>query len=422
MKNMEGSSYNDKLDRLDRCAGLKKVDRVPIGAATLYFPAKYSHISYEDMYYDQEKYKNASVRFAKDFNWDAACMLRTFETVTLGLSLAGTDPQNEVNTALAAVLGGGSAPDLLNDHYSSHPGREIPSDTESQFKIKNPVMTSEEYDEFIDDPFGFLNRKVVPRVYGALEEPGSSQSICALMKFGMKLGTALDDLQVFTQEMKTADCPPWYMAICPNPLDVLGAFLRDFDKVILDIHRVPDKVHKACEALLPILLAVGKATGEISYQLTGSRRVFFPVWYNSFLSEKQYREFHWPYLKYLCEELIKAGYTPLLSLQGTYDHLLETLLELPAGKAIAWFDRTDPVKARDIIGDHMCIAGGISPSLLIGGSVQEIDLQVKKLLTEMKKAAGFIFTLPFNAIGPAKIENVLAMTEAVHRYGGYTQP
>lgn len=30
----------------------------------------------------------------------------------------------------------------------------------------------------------------------------------------------------------------------------------------------------------------------------------------------------------------------------------------------------------------------------------------------MKKAAGFIFTLPFNAIGPAKIENVLARTEA----------
>ena len=41
MKNMEGSSYNDKLDRLDRCAGLKKFDRVPIGAANLYYTAKY---------------------------------------------------------------------------------------------------------------------------------------------------------------------------------------------------------------------------------------------------------------------------------------------------------------------------------------------------------------------------------------------
>jgi hypothetical protein len=37
----------------------------------------------------------------------------------------------------------------------------------------------------------------------------------------------------------------------------------------------------------------------------------------------------------------------------------------------------------------------------------------------MKSARGFIFTLPFNAIGPAKIENVKRMTEAVRRYGNY---
>lgn len=419
MKNLKASSYSKKLDRLDKCAALQKTDRVPIGAATLYFPAKYSCISYEDMLYDQEKYRKASVKFAQDFNWDAACMLRTFETVTLGLALAGTDPPSAVNAAVASVLGGGFAHDLLKDNYSSHPGRELPPDVESQFKIKQPVMAAEEYDEFIEDPFGFLNSKVIPRVYRALSNPGSPESICALMNFGMKLGTALDGLQLFTQEMKGANCPPWYMALCPNPLDVLGAFLRDFDKAILDIHRIPDKVHKACEALLPVLLAVGKATGEISFQLTGSRRVFLPVWYNSFLSVKQFKEFHWPYLKYLCEELIKDGFTPLLSLQGTYDHLLDTLLELPAGKSIAWFDRTDPIKARAVIGDHMCIAGGISPASLIGDTPEEIDRQVKTLLAEMKKASGFIFTLPFNAIGPASIENVKAMTDAVHRYGVY---
>jgi uroporphyrinogen-III decarboxylase len=168
-----------------------------------------------------------------------------------------------------------------------------------------------------------------------------------------------------------------------------------------------------------VLAAVGKATGEISYQLTGSRRVFCPVWYNSFLSKKEYREFHWPYLKYICEELIKADFVPLLSLQGTYDHLLDTLLELPEGKAIAWFDRTDPVKAKEVIGDHLCIAGGISPALLIGGTPKETDGRVKALLDDMKSARGFIFTLPFNAIGPAKTENVIAMTEAVHKYGAY---
>jgi uroporphyrinogen-III decarboxylase len=117
--------------------------------------------------------------------------------------------------------------------------------------------------------------------------------------------------------------------------------------------------------------------------------------------------------------LIKADFTPLLSLQGTYDHLLDTLLELPEGRAIAWFDRTDPVKAKEVIGNHLCIAGGLPPALLIGGAPSEVDERVNALLEDMKTARGFIFTLPFNAIGPAKTENVIAMTEAVHKYGAY---
>jgi uroporphyrinogen-III decarboxylase len=419
MANIGASSYEDKLERLDKCTRLEKPDRVPIGVATLYFPAKYSGISYEQMYYDQGKYLGAAKKFARDFNWDAACFLRSFESVTLGLSLAGTDPATAINVAVASVLGGGFSHDILKDIYSSQPGREIDADNESQFKIKQPVMSVEEYDEFIEDPFGFLGNKVVPRVYGALSKPGSAEAATALVNLGMKLNTALGELQQFAQEMKTVCCPPWYMALAPNPLDTLGAFIRDFDKVLMDIHRVPSKVKKICETLAPVLAAVGKATGEISYQLTGSRRVFCPVWYNSFLSKKEYREFHWPYLKYICEELIKADFVPLLSLQGTYDHLLDTLLELPEGKAIAWFDRTDPVKAKEVIGDHLCIAGGISPALLIGGTPEETDGRVKTLLDDMKTARGFIFTLPFNAIGPAKTENIIAMTDAVHKYGAY---
>ncbi len=419
MKTINASSYDEKQERLNKCVRLEKVDRVPIGIATLYFPAKYSHITYEEMYYDNDKYKKAAIKFAHDFNWDAACMLRSFESVTLGLALAGHDPSTAINIAVASVLGGGFSHDILKDNYSLHPGRELSINVESQFRIKNPVMNDDEYDEFIEDPFEFLNTKVVPRVYNSLSKPGSSEATSALVNLGMKLNTALSDVQQFTKDMKEANCPPWYMALNPNPLDVLGAFLRNFDKVLLDIHRMPEKVKKFCEILTPVLVAVGKATGEISYKLTGSRRVFCPVWYNSFLSKKQFKEFHWPYLKYICEELIKADFIPLLSLQGTYDHLLDTLLELPKGKAIAWFDRTSPIKAKEIIGNHMCIAGGISPALLIGGTQEEVDTHVKSLVEEMKNASGFIFTLPFNAIGPAKVENVIAMTEAVHKYGFY---
>ena len=413
------SSYDEKLERLDKCVRFEKVDRVPIGIATLYFPAKYSGITYEEMFYDNEKYADAALKFARDFNWDAACMLRSFETLTLGLALAGTDPATAVPVAATSVLGGGFAHDILKDQYSSHPGRELPANVESQFIIKEPVMSEDEYDELIEDPFRFLNDKVVPRVYGALRDPASGEAKTALINLGMKLPPMLGEVQKFTSAMRESGCPPWYMGLNPNPLDTLGAFLRDFDKVLFDIRRFPEKVKKICEMLAPVLVAVGKATGDISYQLTGSRRVFCPVWYNSFLSAKQFREFHWPYLKYICEELIKADFTPLLSLQGTYDHLLDTLLELPAGKAIAWFDRTDPVEARKVLGNHICVAGGISPALLIGGTPDEVRGRVKALLDEVKGDGGFIFSMPFNALGPAKVENVIAMTEAVHEYGVY---
>jgi len=35
----------------------------------------------------------------------------------------------------------------------------------------------------------------------------------------------------------------------------------------------------------------------------------------------------------------------------------------------------------------------------------------------MKDARGFIYTLPFNAIGTAKTVNLKAMTDAVMKYG-----
>ncbi|MDR3338114.1 MAG: hypothetical protein LBT16_13020, partial [Treponema sp.] len=231
MTHLNASSYEEKLERLDKCTRLETVDRVPLAAATLYFPAKYAGITYEEMYYDQGKYVSAAKKFARDFNWDAACFLRSFESVTLGLSLAGTDPAMAINVAVASVLGGGFTHDILKDGYSSLPGREVPADNESQFKIKEPLMAMEEYDAFIEDPFGFLNSKVVPRVYGALRNPGSGEATNALINFGLKLNTALVDLQAFTGEMKAVSCPPWYMALAPNPLDALGAFIRDFDKV-----------------------------------------------------------------------------------------------------------------------------------------------------------------------------------------------
>ncbi|HCX65901.1 MAG TPA: hypothetical protein DHN33_11915 [Eubacteriaceae bacterium] len=385
----------------------------------MYFPANYSNITYESMFYDHASYTRAATTFAKDFNWDAACLLRSFETVPLGLSLATTKPETAINAAIASVVGGGFAHDILKDVYCNHPGRESPVDQESQFTIKKSILSDKEYDSFSADPLGYLSSELIPRIYESLDPEDEGKSRNALIEFGFHLNSTMNNVVDFTEKMKEAQCPPWYMALAPNPLDFLGAFLRNFDKVFMDIKRYPEKIKNICEQLAPVFVAVGKATGELSYNLTGSKRVFMPVWYNSFLSKHDYQEFHWPYIKFIGEELIKDGYTPLFSYQGEHDHLLDTILELPEGKSIAWFDRTNVTTAKTVIGEHSCIAGGISPSMLIGNTEAEVEQNVKETLAEMKSARGFIYTLPFNAIGPAKVENVQKMTETVFKYGRY---
>lgn len=412
-------TYNAKLERLDAAAAAKQPDRVPIGIATTYFPAKYAGISYEEMFNEQPKYISAATKFAEDFDWDAVSLHRSFESVPLGLALAGYDPDLAILAAVSSVLAGGASHDILDDNYSSMPGRELKPNVESQFALDTPVMSDNEYEDLISKPFDYLMETVIPRTYNNLKNLHSPAGVGTLLKMGQELQKFPAFLTEYVTKMKEAGTPQWYYALAPNPLDFIGAFLRDFDTLSLDLYRKPDLVKKACETLAPVLAAVGKLTGKISLDTTGSRRVFCPIWYNTYLSPDKFKEFHFPYIKQIVNELVEAGFTPLMSFQGSTDHLLDFLLELPEGKVILWFDKTDLKKVQDVVGDKYCLAGGIPSSLLIGGTPEKIKTRVQDLMDNFKSGGGFIISTEFNGIGDAKPENVRAMTDAVRKLGQY---
>ncbi|TXT59583.1 MAG: hypothetical protein BAJALOKI2v1_190007 [Promethearchaeota archaeon] len=412
-------AINRKLERLDIATQGKVPDRVPLGIATTYFPAKYAGETYHDIFYDNETYVKVATKFAEDFNWDGLSLHRSFESVPLGLALAGYDPDLAISVAVSSVLAGGASHDILGDVYSSMPGRELKENVESQFVMDQPVMFDDEYDALIENPFGYLMKTVIPRAYTNLSDLESPKAVGSLLKMGQELAKFPPFLQEFVGKMREKAWVPWYYALTPNPLDFIGAWLRDFDTLSLDLYRKPEKVKAACEKLAPVLAAVGKMTGNISKQFTGSKRVFCPIWYNTYLSPEKYKEFHFPYIKMIVNELVEAGFTPLMSFQGRYDHLLDTLLELPKGKVILWFDKTDLNKVREVVGDDYCLAGGVLSSLLIGGTPEKVDHHIQHLMEDQKPNGGFIVSTEFNGMGDAKVENVKALTEAVMKYGKY---
>ncbi|MFX0009327.1 MAG: uroporphyrinogen decarboxylase family protein [Candidatus Hermodarchaeota archaeon] len=408
-----------KIKRMEDAAAVKVPDRIPIGIATSYFPAKYAGVTYEDMWYDNNKYIEIGEKFCRDFNWDAVSFHRSFESVPIGLSLASFDADLAILVAVNSVLGGGASHDILADVYSSNPGREVGKNIESQFVIEKPVMNDDEWDLLIEKPFEFMTETILSRAYKNLADKGSPAYVGSLIKFGMEVAKFPAFLMEMAGKLKAEAWLPYYYAVAPNPLDFFGAFYRDFDVLSLDLYRHPEKVKKACAGLAPVLAAVGKMTGKISLDVTGSRRVFCPIWYNTYLSPEKFKEFHFPYIKQIVNELIEADFTPLMSFQGRSDHLLEIYKELPAGKVIMWFDKTDVVKAREVLGDKYCIAGGIPSSLLIGGTPDKVREHTKRLIDNMKTGGTFIVSSEFNGMGDAKVENVKAMTETVMNYGKY---
>ena len=139
---------------------------------------------------------------------------------------------------------------------------------------------------------------------------------------------------------------------------------------------------------------------------------------DGFMSIKDFERFYWPTLKKAILKTIELGCITAPFWEGIWDQRLEYLLDLPKGKFIFWCENTDIFRAKEILGDHCCIQGGMPPTILQVGSTQDVEEHTKKLIKIVGKNGGFILG-PGSAMDYAKPENVRTMVETVKKYGKY---
>ena len=155
-------------------------------------------------------------------------------------------------------------------------------------------------------------------------------------------------------------------------------------------------------------------------KMSDNPRVFIPLHRGAdgFMSLKQFETFYWPTLKGLMIGLIDAGLTPCPFFEGNYDSRLEYLFELPRGKVLGYFDSSDILRVKDVLGNHLCIMGNVPPSLLQTGSPQDVREHCKHLIDNVGKGGGYIMA-PRSAIDEVKPENLKAMIDFTMEYGVY---
>jgi len=333
----------------------------------------------------------------------------------------------------------------LGDRMTKWPGYGLDASGSFQYH-ESEYMKAEDYDELLADPSDFAIRHYLPRVFSELQGLAmlpplgislfgayalmQASSVFAIPPVASSFQTLLKagELQFQWVQRHIESCKrlaalgflPMEFFDGPNvsaPFDFLSDTLRGMRGVFSDMRRCPDKLLAAEEKIIPIQLEFAIA----QCQVRKNPYTFMPLHRGSdgFMSLENFERFYWPQLKRAILALVEAGITPFILWEGCWDQRLRYIAQLPKGKTIGVFQNTDLIKAKEILGDIMCIVGGMPNSFLIGDDAVAVREQTHRMCETVGEGGGFMM-MPavgdLQGCNPAMIE---AWSEATREFGTY---
>lgn len=391
--------YQERLSRYVTALRNEKPDMVPVRPFVAEFTAKYAGYTCQEVTHDYAAAFEAAVRTAKDFGWDAVVPNMVY-----------------VWTGLAQAVG---------LRYYGIPGLGIPPD--SGFNYIEPsedqaFMKADEYDALISDPTAFLYNVWLPRVSTEVVRPGQPatyrnnlsfvKGAMAMLSYFTAFGPQIDRLRC---ESGTASA---IAGIFKAPFDIIGDKLRGFVGLTMDMQTQPDKVLKACEALMPHLCQVGLTTAD------PAKQVPIGFWMHRgcvpFINPRQFDSHYWPTLKPIIEEFWKHGHQTLFYAEGKWKHHLETFRELPERSIVFHCDQDDIFHVHQKLHDRFALSGGIPNALLSYGKPEEVRSYCRRVIDEVAAEGGYIMDAGAIMQNDTSIENLRVLTQTAREFGAYS--
>lgn len=409
--------FAERSKRLQDVMQLKRPDRIPVILDASYMLAEMYGVTRQEQHENEEKELEMLEKAALHFQPD---------------SILGIFPFT--NWEANAVVG---------DRMTKFPGHGLGPDGSFQFQ-EGEYMKGEDYDAFIEDPGDWAIRKYWPRVFTELEglkylpplgnaafgcysllylggftAPPLAKAFHALAR-AIEARVAADGRMMRTTQRLGAlgFVPhPIAVAVIEAPFDLMSDTLRGMRGIMLDLRRRPEKLLAAQEKVIRFELE-----GAIDWsRATGINFSFIPLHRGSdgFMSIPQFEKFYWAQLKTLMLGLIDAGITPVVFYEGTWNERLKHLAELPKGKTVGWFQSSDIFKVKEIVGDTMCIMGGMPNTLLQAGTPEKVREFTVELCKKVGKDGGFIMTTGVGEMEGCKPELAKVWVETTKEHGVY---
>ena len=376
--------YMTATERLETAIRLGKPDRVPVIPILDHFSAHYGGITQQEMFFDLKKADMALEKTIQD--------------------LGPIDGQHLSYAGIGRIMG------VIFPNPPIMPGvGSVPPDAQFQF-VERSVIEPEEYTRLQErNPILWLLDLL------QINHPELRNPLGLAKAFGtIGIDTLKMRISVRKWLKKGVESTVAYN-IPFTPMEWITPMLRSYNDFVLDIFRYPEELKAASKALMSPM----KMQGMAMVMLSGVKRVFIGGSRTSAssLSPKQFEEFALPEWQELSEYYVARGITPFLHLDSDWTPFFPYLKSLPARKCVLNLDGTSDIfKAKEILGDHMCIMGDVPATLLKLGEPGEVDEYCRKLITEIGADGGFILSSGCTVPPDSRPENVKMMIASVRKY------
>lgn len=136
-----------------------------------------------------------------------------------------------------------------------------------------------------------------------------------------------------------------------------------------------------------------------------------------FYPPKIFERFWWPYTLEIVNALWSEGIVTWFHLDQCWDKNIPYFKQLPRGSAVLALDgTTDIFAAKEVLRNHLCLAGDVHPALLSLGKPEEVEAYCKRLIDEVGPDGGFILSSGCEIPAAVKAENMRAMIQTGKTY------
>jgi len=198
----------------------------------------------------------------------------------------------------------------------------------------------------------------------------------------------------------------------------LACLARGIEDFLMELVDRPDdpRITRLLEVCYQSHLAVHRALAKAGAHLTSMGDSLAGP---DVTSPRMFERFAHPYEARLVQDLHADGIFVVIHICGDTSKILDQLAEYgPCGFELDY--KTDCVKAKQTAGQRHVLFGNIDPSAVLAqGTVEQVRDATRKLISVWKPSGRFILNSGCAIPPTTPPENIRAMVEAAHEYGGY---